>query len=40
MEKLGYDGWAIVERDVLTPDLDAPKRYSQANRDYLESLGL
>ncbi|MBE0690836.1 MAG: TIM barrel protein [Anaerolineae bacterium] len=40
MEALGYDGWAIVEQDVLVDDLDAPKRYSQANRDYLRGIGL
>ncbi|HEX2620242.1 MAG TPA: TIM barrel protein [Phototrophicaceae bacterium] len=40
MEKIGYSGWAIVEQDVLTDDLDAPKQYSQANRDYLKSIGL
>lgn len=40
MEKLGYDGWAIVEQDVLVDDLDAPKQSSQRNRDYLHSLGL
>lgn len=40
MEKLGYDGWAIVEQDVLVDDLDAPKQSSQRNRDYLRSLGL
>jgi len=40
MQKIGYDGWAIVEQDVLTDDLDAPKRISQANRAYLKSMGL
>lgn len=40
MEKLGYDGWAIVEQDVLIDDPTAPKRISQANRDYLKSIGL
>lgn len=40
MTALGYDGWAIVEQDILTDDLDAPKRYSQANREYLASIGL
>lgn len=40
MEKLGYDGWAIVEQDVLTDDLQAPKRSAQRNRDYLRSIGL
>jgi inosose dehydratase len=40
MEKLGYDGWAIVEQDILTDDLAAPKRSAQRNREYLHSLGL
>jgi inosose dehydratase len=40
MEKLGYDGWAIVEQDILTEDLDAPKRYAKANREYLRGIGL
>jgi len=40
MQDLGYDGWGIVEQDVLTDDLAAPKRFSQANRDYLARLGL
>jgi inosose dehydratase len=39
MEKLGYEGWAIVEQDVLVDDPEAPKRISQANRDYLKSIG-
>jgi inosose dehydratase len=40
MEKLGYDGWAIVEQDILTDDLDAPRRYARQNREYLRGLGL
>jgi inosose dehydratase len=40
MVALGYDGWAIVEQDIMTDDRDAPKRYSQHNRDYLRSIGL
>lgn len=40
MDALGYDGWAIVEQDVLTDDLDAPKQSAKRNRDYLKSLGL
>jgi inosose dehydratase len=40
MDALGYDGWAIVEQDILTDDLDAPMRFSQANRDYLRGIGL
>jgi inosose dehydratase len=39
MEKLAYDGWAIVEQDILTDDLDAPKKFAQQNRDYLRSIG-
>jgi inosose dehydratase len=40
MQGLGYDGWAIVEQDVLTDDLDAPKRSAARNRAYLKNLGL
>ncbi|MBN8639442.1 MAG: TIM barrel protein [Anaerolineae bacterium] len=40
MLALGYDGWAIVEQDILTDDLDVPKRFSAANRAYLQSIGL
>jgi inosose dehydratase len=40
MENLGYDGWAIVEQDVLTDDLEAPKRSAARNREYLRGLGL
>lgn len=39
MEKLGYDGWVIVEQDVLVDDLAAPKLSAQRNRDYLHQLG-
>ena len=39
MELLGYDGWAIVEQDVLSDDRAYPKQASQRNRDYLKSLG-
>jgi inosose dehydratase len=40
MQARGYDGWAIVEQDILTDDPGLPKRCSQANRDYLKNLGL
>ncbi len=40
MQKHGYDGWAIVEQDILSDDPNAPKQFSQANRDYLRSIGL
>jgi inosose dehydratase len=39
MEALGYDGWAIVEQDILVPDADAPRQSSARNRDYLRKLG-
>ena len=39
MEKLGYDGWVIVEQDVLVDDLDAPKQSARRNRDYLRQFG-
>lgn len=40
MQALGYDGWGIVEQDILTDDLDVPRQFSQINRDYLHSIGL
>lgn len=40
VEALGYDGWAIVEQDILTDDLSAPKKYAKQNREYLRSIGL
>lgn len=40
MEKLGYDGWATVEQDILVDDLDAPRQSAARNREYLRSLGL
>jgi inosose dehydratase len=39
MEKLGYDGWVIVEQDVLVDNLDAPRQSARRNRDYLRGLG-
>ncbi len=39
MERLGYDGWAIVEQDVLADDLDAPRQSARRNREYLRKLG-
>jgi inosose dehydratase len=40
MEALGYDGWAIVEQDILTDDLEAPRQSARRNREYLRTLGL
>jgi len=39
MEALGYQGWAIVEQDILVDDLDAPRQSAARNRDYLRKLG-
>ena len=37
--ELGYDGWIVVEQDVL-PGMGWPKESAQRNRDYLRSIGL
>lgn len=39
LDKLGYDGWIVVEQDVL-PGMGTPKASAQRNRDYLKSIGL
>jgi inosose dehydratase len=39
LEKMGYDGWIVVEQDVL-PGMGEPKESAQRNRDYLASIGL
>jgi inosose dehydratase len=39
LEKIGYDGWGVVEQDVL-PGMGKPKESAQRNRDYLASIGL
>ena len=39
LEKIGYDGWIVVEQDVL-PGMGKPKESAQRNRDYLISIGL
>lgn len=36
MTRHGYDGWAIVEQDVLVNDPTAPMQSAQRNRAYLE----
>ena len=38
LKQNGYSGWAVVEQDVLVDDLEAPKRFSQSNRDFLRGL--
>ena len=39
LEKIGYEGWIVVEQDVL-PGMGMPKESAQRNRDYLASIGL
>jgi inosose dehydratase len=38
LEKLEYDGWGVVEQDVL-PGLGKPKESAKRNREYIRSLG-
>jgi inosose dehydratase len=38
LEKLGYDGWGVVEQDVL-PGMGKPKESAKRNREYIRSLG-
>ena len=35
----GYDGWIVVEQDVL-PGMGSPKKCAENNRKYIQSLGL
>ena len=37
--RIGYDGWIVVEQDVL-PGMGTPKQSAARNRDYLAELGL
>jgi len=39
LEKIGYDGWGVVEQDVL-PGMGSPKESAARNRAYLSTLGL
>ena len=39
LEKNGYNGWGVVEQDVL-PGMGSPKESACRNRQYLKSLGL
>lgn len=39
LESTGYDGWGVVEQDVL-PGMGKPKESARRNREYLKSLGL
>jgi len=39
LEKMNYDGWIVIEQDVL-PGLGSPKDSARRNRKYLASIGL
>lgn len=39
LEKMGYNGWIVVEQDVL-PGMGKPKESALRNREYLASIGL
>jgi inosose dehydratase len=39
LEKLGYDGWIVVEQDVL-PGMGSPKESAIRNRQFLAGIGL
>jgi inosose dehydratase len=39
LKKHAYEGWVLVEQDVL-PGMGRPKESAQRNRDYLRTLGL
>jgi inosose dehydratase len=39
LEKTGYDGWIVVEQDVL-PAMGAPLDSARRNRDYLRDIGI
>lgn len=39
LEAIGYDGWVVVEQDVL-PGMGTPRESAQRNRDYLRSINL
>ena len=39
LESMGYDGWGVVEQDVL-PGMGSPKESAARNREYLKKIGL
>jgi inosose dehydratase len=39
LREIGYDGWIVVEQDVL-PGMGDPKESARRNRTFLEGLGL
>ena len=39
LEEIGYDGWIVVEQDVL-PGMGHPRESARRNREYLRSIGV
>jgi inosose dehydratase len=39
LEEIGYDGWVVVEQDIL-PGMGNPRESARRNREYLRSIGL
>ncbi len=39
LREVGYDGWVVVEQDIL-PGMGDPKESARHNREYLRSIGL
>jgi inosose dehydratase len=39
LEMTGYEGWIVVEQDVL-PGMGRPKESARRNREYLTGIGL
>ena len=39
LEQQGYDGWIVVEQDVL-PGMGNPKESARRNREFLANIGL
>jgi inosose dehydratase len=39
LRKMGYDGWIVVEQDVL-PSMGSPAASARRNRQYLQTIGL
>jgi inosose dehydratase len=37
--EIGYDGWIVVEQDIL-PGMGDPRESARRNRDYLRSIGI
>ena len=38
LDEIGYDGWVVVEQDVL-PGMGSPRESARRNREYLRSIG-